>query len=183
MLLQEKISDPNPKIVAATVHPSVNATKDPKLRSIPGIIFVGLPQRRDYGLRCEPILERHDASFHCPGESLPGGAELFGGGDDHAVTLLRSGSEQGYALDEVALGPETEDLQLDHLPGVRVSQCKVRDERRFSLWEWQHIASPFEIPAARVLRAPPGPDESPADIIGLALVLWPQVMTLQSGRL
>ena len=88
--------------------------------------------------------------------------------------------EQGYALDEVALGPETEDLELDHLPGARVAQCKVWDERRFPLGEGQHIASPFELPAARILRAFPGPDERPADIVGLALVLRPQVVTLQS---
>src|SRR5829696_2395686 len=99
------------------------------------------------------------------------------------MALLPGFPEQGYALHEVALGPETEDLQLDHLPGVRISQCKVRDERRFSLGEWQHIASPFELPAIRVFRALPGPDESLADIVGLAFVLRSQVVTLQSGRL
>src|SRR5215211_3601292 len=183
MLLHEKISDPNPKIVAATVHARVSATKDPRLRSILGIILVGLPERREYGLRREPILERHDASFYRPGEGLLGGAEPLGGGDEHPVTLFRSSSDQGYALDEVALGPEAEDLHLDHLPGIRVAQGKVGDERRSSLGEGKHVAPRFELPAACILRALPGPDERRADIVGLALVLRPQVVALQSSRL
>src|SRR5215213_1716177 len=91
--------------------------------------------------------------------------------------------EQGHALDEVALGPETEDLQLDHLSCARVSQCEVWDERRSPLGEGQHIASLFELPAASILRALPGPDESPAYIVGLALVFGPQVVALQSALL
>src|SRR5215203_5541396 len=183
MLLKEKISDPNPKIVAATVHARVRAIRDPKLCFIQSIILVGLLQRREYGLRREPVLERHDASFHRPREGLLGGAEPLRGGDEHTVALLPGLPEQGYALDEVALGPETEDLELDHLPCAHVSQCKVCDERRFTLGEGQHIASLCEFPAARILRALPGPDERPADIVGLALVLGPHVVTLQSGRL
>src|SRR5215208_4256500 len=99
------------------------------------------------------------------------------------AALLPGLPEQGYALDEVALGPETEDLQVDDLSCARVSQGEVWDESRSPLGEGQHIASPFELPAARILRALPGPDESPAYIVGLALVFGPQVVALQSGRL
>jgi hypothetical protein len=66
MLLKEKTSDPNPKIVAATVHARVSAIRDPKLRFIQRIILLRLLQRREYGLRREPVLERHDASFYRP---------------------------------------------------------------------------------------------------------------------
>jgi hypothetical protein len=69
---------------------------------------------------------------------------------------------------------------LHYLPCIRISQCKVGDERRPSLWEGEHIASPFELPAARILRPFPGPDERPADIVCLTLILGPQVVTLQS---
>src|SRR5215212_7670003 len=183
MLLKEKTSDPNPKIVAATVHARVSAIRDPKLCFIRRIILLGLLQRREYGLRREPVLERHDASFYRPREGVLRGAEPLRGGDEHPVALLPGLPEQGYALDEVALGPETEDLKLDNLPCARVSQCKVWDQRRFPLGEGQHLASSFEFPAARILRAFPRPDERPANVIGLALVLRPQVVTLQSGRL
>src|SRR5829696_6700550 len=97
------------------------------------------------------------------------------------VALLPGLPEQRYALDEVALGPETKDLQLHYLPCVRISQCKVGDERRPSLWEGEHIASPFQLPAARILRPFPGPDERPADIVFFTLILCPQVVTLQSS--
>src|SRR5215203_4435566 len=183
MLLKEKTSDPNPKIVAATVHARVSAIRDPKLRFIQRIILLGLLQRCEYGLRREPVLERHDASFYRPREGVLRGAEPLRGGNENPVALLPGLPEQGYALDEVALGPETEDLKLDHLSCARVSQCKVGDERRFPLGEGQHIASSFELPAARILRALPSPDESPAYIVGLALVFGPQVVALQSGRL
>src|SRR5215211_2211735 len=183
MLLKEKTSDPNPKIVAATVHARVSAIRDPKLRFIQRIILLGLLQRREYGLRREPVLERHDASFYSPREGVLRGAEPLRGGDEHPVALLPGLPEQRYTLDEVALGPETEDLQLDYLPCVRVSQCKVWDERRSPLGEGQHIASPFELPAACFLGALPGPEERPADIVGLALVFGPQIVTLQSGCL
>src|SRR5215208_5980586 len=96
------------------------------------------------------------------------------------VALLPGLPEQRYALDEIALGPETEDLQLHYLPCIRFSQCKVGDERRPSLGEGEHIASPFELPAACILRPFPGPDERPADIVCLTLILGPQVVTHQS---
>ena len=91
------------------------------------IILVRLSKRRDYRLRREPVLERHDAPFYCPREGLLGGAELLRGGDEYAVALFSCIPEQGHALDEVALGPETQDLQLGYFPGVCLSKCKVGD--------------------------------------------------------
>src|SRR5215210_1297320 len=170
-------------MMAATVQPTVSPIRSPIPRSIHRIILVALGECREYGLGGEPSLERYDASFYRPGEGILRGAEPLRGGEEYAMALLLGLPEQGDAFDEVALGPETEDLEMNHLACASVTQGEVGDERGLLLGERQNVAARFELPAAGVFRTLPGPDERLAGIVGLALVLRSRVVALQTGRL
>src|SRR5215208_3314395 len=120
MLLHENTCAPKPKIVAAMVHATVSATRDRKLSFMRRIILPALPQCREHGPGGETIFEGHNAPLYRTREGILRGAEPLRGGDEEAVTPLLGLPDQRDALYEVALGPETEDLELDDLSRDRV---------------------------------------------------------------
>src|SRR5215203_4978146 len=104
-------------MVAATVHTTVRAIRDRQLSFMEKIIWLALPERREHGLGRKPVLEGHDTPINRTREGLLRRAQPLGGGDEQAVAPSLGLPEQRHAFDEVALGPETEDFELDDLSG------------------------------------------------------------------
>ena len=79
--------------------------------------MLALPERREHSLGREPVLEGHDTPFYRTSESFLRRAQPLGGGDEQAVAPLFGLPQERDTLDELALGPETVDLELHDLPG------------------------------------------------------------------
>src|ERR687886_1518124 len=129
----------------------------------------------------EAIFEGDHIPLHRLGEDLRRRTEFLRDGYQHAVPSFAGFSQEGDPLDEVALRPEAQYLQVHALPGAL--QVEVRYRGRLFLREGQPAAPRLQLPAAGILRALPGAHERPAHRVRLVLFFGPEVVAFETARL
>ena len=118
------------KILVAAGH--VEACGRPPTRVFLKLLISALEGCEDR-LHIQAVFEGDDVAMRRGGESFGRGAKGLGGGDEEVASTLFSLPEQRDPLHQMPLGPEAQNLEVDLLACVYVSEREVRDERGLEL--------------------------------------------------